>query len=183
MGRVRLQIMRSPSQWPMSARSLIVSREGPRPARPSALVTAGQIAPEVLALTGGAIDEDVDGLEPQGAETALVAGLEPSGNLFGRPSFRKTIADESPQFLIFLEDGFTLPAQLIGSGGVKRRITPARENHYYPAAFEGAAGLISIVLTLFATSAGFLMLRWRTSLSKCASTAPPSGLKGRDIER
>jgi hypothetical protein len=49
-------------------------------------------------------------------ETALVAGLEPSGNLFGRPSFRKTIADESPQFLIFLEDGFTPPAQLIGSG-------------------------------------------------------------------
>jgi hypothetical protein len=51
---------------------------GPRPARPSALVTAGQIAPEVLALAGGAIDEDVDGLEPQGAQTALVAGLETS---------------------------------------------------------------------------------------------------------
>jgi hypothetical protein len=45
----------------------------------------------------------------------------------GVPSFRKTIADESPQFLIFFEDGFTPPAQLIGSGGVKRRITPARE--------------------------------------------------------
>jgi len=100
---------------------------GSRPARPSALVTAGQIAPEVLALAGGALDEGVDGLEPQGAQTALVAGLEPSGNLFGRPSFRKTIADESPQSLIFFEDGFTPPAQLIGSGGVKRRITPARE--------------------------------------------------------
>ena len=100
---------------------------GSRPARPSALVTAGQIAPEEFALAGGAIDEGVDGLEPQGAQTALVAGLEPSGNLFGRPSFRKTIADESPQFLIFFEDGFTPPAQLIGSGGVKRRITPARE--------------------------------------------------------
>ena len=61
------------------------------------------------------------------AQTALVAGFEPSGNLFGRPSFRKTIADKSPQFLIFFEDGFTPPAQLIGSGGVKRRITPARE--------------------------------------------------------
>jgi len=91
---------------------------GSRPARSSALVTAGQIAPEVLALVGGAIDEGVDGLELQGAQTALVAGLEPSGNLFGRPSFRKTIADESPQFLIFLEYGFTPPAQLIGSGGV-----------------------------------------------------------------
>jgi hypothetical protein len=56
-----------------------------------------------------------------------MAGLEPSGNLFRRPSFRKTIAAESPQFLIFFEYGFTPPAQLIGSGGVKRRITPARE--------------------------------------------------------
>src|SRR5438105_15286457 len=52
----------------------------------------------------------------------LVAGLEPSGDLFGGPSFRKTIADESPQRRIFLEYGFTPPAQLIGSGGVKRRI-------------------------------------------------------------
>ncbi len=33
---------------------------GSRPARPSALVTAGQIAPEVLALVGGAIDEGVE---------------------------------------------------------------------------------------------------------------------------
>src|SRR5438309_2679788 len=32
------------------------------------------------------------------------------------------IADESPQRRIFLEYGFTPPAQLIGSGGVKRRI-------------------------------------------------------------
>src|SRR5205807_8669156 len=84
-----------------------------------------QIAPKVLALVGGAIDEGVDGLEPQGPQATLVAGLEPSGDLFGSPSFRKTIADESPQRRIFLEYGFTPPAQLIGSGGVKRRITPA----------------------------------------------------------
>jgi hypothetical protein len=49
-------------------------------------------------------------LTPQGAQTALVTGLEPSGKLFGRPSFRKTITDESPQFLIVFEDGFTPPA-------------------------------------------------------------------------
>ena len=115
---------------------------GSRPARPSALVTAGQIAPEEFALAGGAIDEGVDGLEPQGAQTALVAGLEPSGNLFGRPSFRKTIADESPQFLIFFEDGFTPPAQLIGSGGVKRRITPAREG--VSSQFPGHGGFCSL---------------------------------------
>ena len=88
-------------------------------------VGARQIAPKVLALVGGAIDEGVDGLEPQGPQATLVAGLEPSGDLFGGPSFRKTIADESPQRRIFLEYGFTPPAQLIGSGGVKRRITPA----------------------------------------------------------
>ena len=125
-------------------------------------VAARQIAPKVLALVGGAIDEGVDGLEPQGPQATLVAGLEPSGDLFGGPSFRKTIpdaiiesvsfgkgviavtqgasndtenamsdafrktiADESPQRRIFLEYGFTPPAQLIGSGGVKRRITPA----------------------------------------------------------
>src|SRR5205807_8388689 len=62
------------------------------------------------------------GFEPQGPQATPVAGLEPSGDLFWGPSFRKTIADESPQRRIFLEYGFTPPAQLIGSGGVKRRI-------------------------------------------------------------
>src|ERR1700724_1357502 len=69
-------------------------------------VVARQIAPKVLALVGGAIDEGVDGLEPQGPQDTLVAGLEPSGDLFGGPSFRKPIADESPQRRIFLEYGF-----------------------------------------------------------------------------
>src|SRR5215210_6968457 len=41
---------------------------GSRPARPAALVTAGQIAPQFLALASGAIDEGVDGFEPQGAQ-------------------------------------------------------------------------------------------------------------------
>jgi len=70
---------------------------------------------------GDATDEGVDGLEPQGPQAALVADIEPSVR---GPSFRKTIADENPQRRIFLEYGFTPPAQLIGSGGVKRRITP-----------------------------------------------------------
>jgi hypothetical protein len=55
----------------------------PRSARTTAFVAARQIAPEVLALVGDAIDEGVDGLEPQGPQAALVAGLEPSGDLFG----------------------------------------------------------------------------------------------------
>ena len=67
-----------------------------RPTGPSALVTTGQITPELLALSGGAIDEGVDGLEPQGPQAMLMASLEPSSNLFRRPSFRKTIANEAP---------------------------------------------------------------------------------------
>jgi len=59
-----------------------------------------------------------------------VAGPEPAGDLFGRPSFGEAIADEGPELMIFFEDRFTPPAQLIGSGGVKRRIA---------AAFQGVA--------------------------------------------
>jgi hypothetical protein len=43
---------------------------------------------------------------------------------------------------------------------------PNNPDDGYPGRFGGAPGLISIVLALFATSAGFLMLRWRTPLSK-----------------
>src|ERR1700731_4566851 len=99
-GRVRLQMMRSPSQWPMSARA---STSFGRPW----------------------MEEGVDGLEPQGGQGALMAGLEPARDLFGRPSFGKAIANEGPQPVILFEDRFTPPAQLIGSGGVKRRITSA----------------------------------------------------------
>ena len=101
----------------------IAGRSGP--AWPAAFVTAGQIAPQLLALAGGAIDKSIDGLEAEDAETALVAGPEPAGDLFGRPSFGEAIADEGPELVIFFEDRFTPPAQLIGSGGVKRRIAAA----------------------------------------------------------
>src|SRR5271165_5891919 len=101
----------------------IAGRSGP--ARPAAFVTAGQIAPQLLALAGGAIDKSIDGLEAEDAETALVAGPEPAGDLLGRPSFGEAIADEGPELMIFFEDRFTPPAQLIGSGGVKRRIAAA----------------------------------------------------------
>ena len=106
----------------------IAGRSGP--ARPTAFVTAGQIAPQLFAPAGGAIDKSIDGLEAEDAETALVAGPEPAGDLFGRPSFSEAIADEGPELMILFEDRFTPPAQLIGSGGVKRRIA---------AAFQGVA--------------------------------------------
>src|SRR3954463_13554987 len=92
---------------------------GSRPARPAALVTAGQRAPKVIALASGAIDEGGDGFEPQGAQAALMAGLEPAGDLLRGPSFGEAITDEVPQPAIPFEDGFTPSAPLIGSGGVE----------------------------------------------------------------
>jgi hypothetical protein len=76
--------------WPLVDGNAIldsISRR-PRSARTTVFVAARQIAPEVLALVGDAIDEGIDGLEPQGPQAALVAGLELSGDLFGGPSFR-----------------------------------------------------------------------------------------------
>src|SRR3982751_3135712 len=84
-------------------------------------VTAGQIAPQVLALASGAINEGVDGFEPQGAQAALMAGLEPAGDRLRCPSFGEAITDEVPQPAIPFEDGVTPSAPLIGSGGVERR--------------------------------------------------------------
>src|SRR5919112_3024372 len=92
------------------------------PARPAAPVTAGQRAPQFLALASGAIDEGVDGFEPQGAQAALMAGLEPAGDLLRGPSFGEAITDEVPQPAIPFEDGFTPSAPLRGSGGGEGRI-------------------------------------------------------------
>ena len=52
--------------WPVMDRAAVFDQIAARsgPARPSALVTAGQIAPEVLAFAGDAIDKGVDGLAP-----------------------------------------------------------------------------------------------------------------------
>jgi hypothetical protein len=50
-----------------------------------------------------------------------MAGL---GDLFGRPPFRKAVADEGPQPVIFFEDGFTPPAQLVGTRHRARREIP-----------------------------------------------------------
>src|SRR3954469_5948850 len=92
------------------------------PARPAALVTAGQMAPQVLPLASGAIDERVDGFEPQGAQATFMAGLEPAGDLLRGPSFGEAITDEVPQPAIPVVDGVTPSAPLIGSGGVEGRI-------------------------------------------------------------
>jgi hypothetical protein len=42
--------------------------------------------------------------------------------LLGRPPFREAVANEGLEGLNFLDHRFTPPAQLVGSGGKKRRI-------------------------------------------------------------
>ena len=56
-------------------------------------------------------------------------------------------------------------------------------NPSLPSCLGRCTSLDLYIFALFATSAGFLMLTWRTPLSKCASTSPSAGLKGKDIER
>src|SRR5208282_6011495 len=102
-GRVHLQMMRSPSQWPASprlsmvfgrswidARSLMVSRE--------ALARRGRRRlwrrPQGLGLLCGPIDEGVDCLAADGPQPRFVPGFQPTGDLFGRPSLGQPIAHE-----------------------------------------------------------------------------------------
>ena len=41
----------------------------------------------------------------------FISVFEPTGDLFGRPSFGKAIANEGRQPVIFFQDGFTPPAR------------------------------------------------------------------------
>ena len=63
-------------------------------------MTAREIAPKLFGLLVSAVDEGVDRLATHRPQTAFVSRFQPTRDLLGRPSFRKTIADESPQFLI-----------------------------------------------------------------------------------
>src|SRR6516225_800509 len=90
-----------------------------------AFVATRQITPQGLGLLCGAIDEGVDCFAADGPQPRFVAGFQPTGDLFGRPSLGEPIRHEQTQSGFSFEDRFTPPAQLIGSAGVKRRI-PAR---------------------------------------------------------
>src|SRR5215469_17704236 len=100
-------------------------------ARATTLVPTGQIPPQGLALLGGAIDEGVDRLAAQRPQPGFVPRLEPARDLFGHPSLGEPVADKPTKIWISLEDGLTLPTQLIGPVGVKRRI-PARGQRVPP---------------------------------------------------
>ena len=97
----------------------------PRSARAAAFVTSREITPQLLGLLGGAVDEGVDRLAAHGPQTAFVSGFQPARDLLGRPPFCEAVENEAPQVSVFLDQRFTPPAQLISSGGVKRRVAPA----------------------------------------------------------
>src|SRR5271165_1989640 len=97
----------------------------PRSARAAAFVTSREITPQLLGLLGGAVYEGVDRLTAHGPQTAFVPGFQPACNLLGHPPFCEAVENEGPQGSVFLDQCFTPPAQLISSGGVKRRVAPA----------------------------------------------------------
>jgi hypothetical protein len=67
----------------------------------------------------GPIDEGVDCLA-----AAVRCRISTNRDLFRRPSLGEPISHEQTQSGFSFEDRFTPPAQLIGSGGVKRRRPP-----------------------------------------------------------
>jgi hypothetical protein len=97
-GRVRLQMMRSPSQWPTSVLASAflgpfvdgdaildrISRR-PRSERTPAFVTSREITPQLLGLLGGAVDEGVDRVAPRGPQTTFISALQPARDLLGCP--------------------------------------------------------------------------------------------------
>src|SRR6516164_7594272 len=96
--------------------------------RATAFVATRQITPQGLGLVCGPIDEGVDCLAADGRQPRFVPRFQLTGDLFGRPSLGEPITHEQTQSGLSFEDRFTPPAQLIGSGGVKRRISARGES-------------------------------------------------------
>ena len=106
-GRVRLQMMRSPSQWPPSVlpstvlgRSWMETRfldgilRRSRSAWPAAFVTTREITPQLLGPLGCPIDEGVDRLATHGPQTTFVSSLQPAGNLLRGPPLGEAVDNE-----------------------------------------------------------------------------------------
>src|SRR4051794_5877316 len=131
-GRVRLQISRSPSQCPASFRSWTSSGRSwieraplgdgaPRLTSPAAAAPgapARQQLPELLGLLPGPVDEGVDGLGRDGAQPALLAPLQPAGDLLGRPPFQEAFTHEPAGLGVAFEDGRPLPPRQVAALGM-----------------------------------------------------------------
>ena len=90
---------------------------------PAALgAPARQQPPELLGLLPGPVNEGVDGLEGDGAEPALLAALQPAGDLLRRPALEQALADEAAELGVALEDRRSLPALQVAAedSGTKR---------------------------------------------------------------
>src|SRR5262249_57618406 len=99
----------------------------PRSAGPAAFVTTRETTPQLLGPLGCPIDKGIDRLAPHGRQTMFVSCLQPAGNLLGGPPLREAVDNEGPEGAIAFDQRFTPPAQLIGSGSVKRRVASARQ--------------------------------------------------------
>src|SRR3954451_1907962 len=130
-GRIRRQISRSPSQcpaslrpWTSAGRSWMERRPAmvlPGPPPPSPGPPARQQLPELLALLPRAVDEGVDRLERDRTEPALLAALEPAGDLLGGPPLQQALADEPAELGVALENGRALPPLAVAALGMHRQ--------------------------------------------------------------
>src|SRR5215213_3582560 len=93
---------------------------GPSPAAPGA--PARQQPPELLGLLPRAVEEGVDRLGRDGAQPALLAALEPAGDLLRRPALEQALAHEAAQLGVTFEDGLSLPALAVAALGVDRQV-------------------------------------------------------------
>jgi len=82
----------------------------PSPSSAAPGASARQQLPELLGLLPGAVDEGVDRLEADRAEPALLAPLQPAGDLLRRPPLQQALADEAAELAVTLENGRALPA-------------------------------------------------------------------------
>ena len=94
----------------------------PSPTAPPPGPPTRQQLPELLGLLPGAVDEGVDALGGDGAQLTLLATLEPAGDLLGRPTFQKTLANEAAELGVTLHDRRPLTALEVAALGVGRQI-------------------------------------------------------------
>ena len=81
---------------------------------------AGQEPPQPLGLLRGAMDEGVDGLRAQGTQLALLAALQPAGDLLRRPGLEQPLMDEAAPALVAIEDRRPLPPAAVRALGIDR---------------------------------------------------------------
>src|SRR3989304_10492850 len=85
--------------------------------RTNILTIWGEIAPQFLGFLGCVADEGVNGFAADGAQPALGAGFQPSGDLFRQPSFGEAIAKEDAERPILFDRRFTPPSPPRGAAG------------------------------------------------------------------